>query len=179
MQITHAPTSLRQKYCTGFTLIELMVILIIVAIVGGAGLPAMYRMTANNRITTQTNELLADINFARSEAIKQGKRIAILCQGATCQDPQPSWNGGWAVFEDVNGNGQLDIDQNEPVFRVHDAINNSIQIRFNNNNIIIYGANGRIAGGTAGSFTLRDNDNNGRNIIISPAGRARTETVNY
>ncbi len=165
-----------RRHSMGLTLIELMIVLIIVAIVGGAGISSMYRMTVNNKITTQTNELIADINFTRSEAIKQGKRIAMLCQGAACQDADPSWNGGWVIFEDINGNGILDIDQNESVLREHDAIDNNIQINFNNDDIIIYNANGRIAG-TAGTFTLRDLNGNGRNVTVSPAGRAKTETV--
>lgn len=59
----------------GFTLIELMVGLIIAAVLLAIGVPSFTNLIVSNRLTTQTNEIIATINFARSEAVKRNRTV--------------------------------------------------------------------------------------------------------
>jgi len=61
----------------GFTLIELMIVLIIAGIAMSAAIPSFQGMVVRNRITTQTNEFLLTLNLARSEALRVGGIVTI------------------------------------------------------------------------------------------------------
>jgi len=55
----------------GFSLVELMVTLTIGAVVLAIGVPALGDMYRNNAVRSKANEVLALLQFCRSEAIKQ------------------------------------------------------------------------------------------------------------
>ena len=78
-------TSMRCKIVNslGFTLVELMVTVVIVAIVLGLAAPSFQDMLRQNRAVSLVNELAASINLARSEAIKRGTRVTV-CKSAKC-----------------------------------------------------------------------------------------------
>lgn len=159
----------------GFTLVELMVVLAIAAIVAIVGIPSMYSMIANNRLATQSNELVASINLARSEAIKRGQTV-VLCKsnddGTAC-DNAATWDKGWLIFEDTNRNNILDGEQ---IIRANSGIPNSITVNYVGGNTIIYNAAGRIIS-PAASFSLSDSEGKVKthNITIELTGRAKTE----
>ncbi|WP_103918988.1 pilus assembly FimT family protein [Candidatus Venteria ishoeyi] len=54
---------------SGFSLLELMVVLAIVSILVTTGLPQLSDFVKNSRLTTQTNNFVATLNMARTEAI--------------------------------------------------------------------------------------------------------------
>lgn len=91
----------------GFTLIELMVVIAIVAIVSLVALPNFQQLIRSNRVATQTNEMVASLSLARTEAIRRnvsplGNRDVVLCpstDGLTCSG---GWNQGWIVAQRVD-----------------------------------------------------------------------------
>jgi type IV fimbrial biogenesis protein FimT len=89
------------KSNSGFTLIELAVVLAIAAILAALAIPNFNSLIQNSRLTTQANELAGTFSYARSEAVKRGGNITvcasanqIVCSGAT------AWAGGWIAFSD-------------------------------------------------------------------------------
>ncbi|HEY1898544.1 MAG TPA: GspH/FimT family pseudopilin [Steroidobacteraceae bacterium] len=89
---------------TGVSLLELMVVLTIVAILLGVGTSSYKSITASYRISSEINGLLGDMEYARSEAIKQGEN-AVICvstTGTDCTANNVNWNLGWIVFLDPN-----------------------------------------------------------------------------
>lgn len=84
----------------GFTLIELLVTLVVLAIVLAIGVPSLANFIENNRVTSQSNTLLAAVNLARSEAVKRGVAISI-------QGEPGGFADGWCVIA-----GELDGCQN-------------------------------------------------------------------
>ncbi len=105
---------------SGYTLLEMLTVLGIVAILGSIAIPSFKYVTTSNRIATEVNGLLGDMQYARSEAIKEGLSITV-CQstnGTNCTG-SASWHGGWIVFTDSNGNGT--VDAGEKVLRVQNA----------------------------------------------------------
>lgn len=76
----------------GFTLVELMVTVAVLAIVLSLGVPSYRTLIINNRLTTQANALAVSINLARSEAIKRGVLIRVAVS-----DESNHWEKGWRI----------------------------------------------------------------------------------
>lgn len=90
--------------CRGFSLIELMVTVAIVAILVAIGLPSFQSSMRSNRVATGTNELMASFSLARTEAIRSpgGAAICSTQNGNACGG---DWNDGWMVWVDMDGDG--------------------------------------------------------------------------
>ncbi len=98
----------------GFTLIELLVTLSIAAILAAIALPSFDATIQRNRISITASNLQADLAYARSEAVRRGRSVALcpatLGASASCNGGT-DWATGWIVFVDQNGNGALDADE--------------------------------------------------------------------
>jgi len=68
----------------------LMITLAVVAILATIAVPGFWNLIQNNRVTTQTNELVSALNLARSEAIKRGIEVRVTPVGGDFAD-------GWCV----------------------------------------------------------------------------------
>jgi type IV fimbrial biogenesis protein FimT len=100
----------RTAKCSGLTLPELLVTIAIAAIVMAIAVPSFRESFLQNLLSTQINQLVFDLNFARSEAVKRGGPPVALCKstdGATCDATAANWNR-WLVFVDTNGNNLVD-----------------------------------------------------------------------
>jgi type IV fimbrial biogenesis protein FimT len=86
---------------SGFTLIELAVVLAIAAILAAIAIPNFSSLIQNSRLTTQANELAGTFSYARSEAIKRGGNVTVCASTnqATCTGTT-DWAGGWIAFAD-------------------------------------------------------------------------------
>lgn len=71
----------------------------IVAVLLSIAIPSFQYVTITDRIATETNNLVGDMQFARAEAIKEGQTIS-LCASAnqsTCSAAD-TWQTGWLVY---------------------------------------------------------------------------------
>jgi len=83
---------------SGFTLVELMVSLAVLAILLALAVPSFQNATLGARLSGYANDLLASTQLARSEAIKRNAPVT-LCRstdGTTCATTG-SWHVGWIV----------------------------------------------------------------------------------
>lgn len=97
---------------SGFTLLELMVVVVIAGILLAIGVPAMGNFISNSRMTAAANDLMGTLHYARSEAIKRRAPVTI-CTSANPLDADPDCAAsplltGWVVFVDNNQNGERD-----------------------------------------------------------------------
>lgn len=67
----------KKSASAGFTLIELMIVIALIAIVATLAVPSFSRLVESNRLTAATNDLVGIINFARSEAIRYGRTVTV------------------------------------------------------------------------------------------------------
>ena len=92
----------------GFTLIELMIAIALVAILLATAVPALDDFTNDARQTGAINDFIASIHLARNTAITTNSRVT-MCASASGADCEfTSWDSGWIVFGDLNSNGSLD-----------------------------------------------------------------------
>lgn len=80
----------------GFTLIELMVTVALIAILLAVAAPSLSTFQRNAELTSFTNSMLAGINAARGEAMKRGRYAMVIPADGT------NWSSGWRVFVDVD-----------------------------------------------------------------------------
>jgi type IV fimbrial biogenesis protein FimT len=116
---------------SGFTMIELMMTVAIGSIVLMLAVPSFRYVTNSNRIAAEINGLLGDLQFARGEAIKEGKTVtACISNNGTGCTGGTSWKDGWIVFSDPNANAT--VDAGETVLRVQKTFSGSDTFLANN-----------------------------------------------
>ena len=118
----HAMQKLR-----GFTLIEVLVTIAIVAILVRLAAPSFKSMIQSNTMSSNVNSFLADVRYARSEAIKRGGNV-VMCRSDAPEAASPAcgsgstntWVTGWFIFHDLNKSGGWN--SGEPILRVQGPI---------------------------------------------------------
>lgn len=112
-------------YARGLTLIELMAVLVVLTLLLGLGVPGITSFVQNNRMVAQTNDLLVDLNFARSEAIKRRTNV-VICKSSNPADAAPTcsalagWADGRVMFIDANNDKTLNA--GERVLRIREPL---------------------------------------------------------
>lgn len=109
----------------GFTLLELMATITILAILLGIGIPSLTAFIQNSRVTSQANGLVSSFHLARSEAIKRGAQVSVTALpggfeagwcvhlGVGCGDPE---NAGVLRFYPPMARMDVDEDAVEVIF---------------------------------------------------------------
>ncbi len=73
----------------GFTLVELMITLAVLAIAVAIGLPSFREFGVRMNVTETTNEIVRALNVARTEAVRRGVNVVVV--------PNGTWTQGWIV----------------------------------------------------------------------------------
>lgn len=102
---------------TGFTAVELMAVVSIVAVLTALAAPSFTPLIESWRVRETTEQLQATLQYARSEAIKRGGQIAVQKLSSNtkgCSNKQ-EWDCGWLVCNDINNDGACNA--SEPVLQ--------------------------------------------------------------
>jgi type IV fimbrial biogenesis protein FimT len=95
---------------SGFTMVEMIMTVAVGAILLTVGIPSFRYITNSNRIAAEINGLLGDLQFARSEAIKEGVSVSacISTNGTACTGGA-NWQNGWIVISSAINTGVLRV----------------------------------------------------------------------
>lgn len=134
----------------GFTIIEAMVTIAILAIVTAIAVPGMTAFLASNRLSSSANETLGAMMLARSEALRTARQV-VVCKSSDSSSCSAgaSWADGWIVFVDEDASGARN--GSEAVLRAGGAAKGvSASGEAGVENAVIYTARGSltIAGGS-------------------------------
>lgn len=187
-QAKYIPT---KRFQRGFTMIELMITVTLVAVLASIAAPSMRAYVLNNRLNSTSQEFLRTLQTARTEATKRQRNV-IVCTSANPQVAVPTCTTsvatGWIMFEDIDGNG--DNSNTTELAEVHTFDSSKMTMKADGNHRISYASTGFANPGGSQSIVICDIrgnvDSNGttsqansvaRGLFISNTGRARITKV--
>jgi len=175
---------------TGFTLVELMVTISILAIMLSIAVPSFSKMIKNNNIYAGTNELVSALILTRSEALKRSNDVTLCTSDdqTTCAgSSELDYGKGWVIFLDCNKDGAIDaagvdcdndgvFDESDQIIKVHGPVNglNVANSKTNNKQFITYTFAGRVGQAFTLSVTPHHETGTVRQVGVSRTGRIRT-----
>jgi type IV fimbrial biogenesis protein FimT len=146
----------------GFSLMETLIVISIVAILMALAIPTFKYVTQSNRSTSEINGLLSNLQLARAEAIKEGQSVSVCptLNGTSCAGATSAWQTGWLVFSDTGVVGT--IDGTDFVVRVQNAFTGNDSLQTDHNvSVITFSREGFAMNlPNAVTFTLHDSTAN-------------------
>jgi type IV fimbrial biogenesis protein FimT len=93
----------------GFSLVEVLTVVALIAVFLALAAPSLQDMIQRTRVKSAMTTFLADLKYARSEAIKTGRSVSVCAtsNGTSCLASN-TWHRGWIVFHDANASGTID-----------------------------------------------------------------------
>lgn len=180
----YIPRTCRPLRHGGFTLIELMVTVAIAAILSMIAAPSLSDFVIRNRSSAASNEFMASVLRARTEAVSRNSCVT-MCVSTTTSSTSPScaattetaWGNGWVVFR----NPACDASVTSPpasddLLLVTRTLNTDYNLT-GPGGLIFFSATGQPRPADVGSFLLRYQAStrpSNRTICLSPLGRTLT-----
>lgn len=144
----------------GFTMVELMVTLVVLAVLLAVAAPGMSTFVSTSRLRATQGELVSALTLARSEATKRGAPVVVE---ALSPVTGREFSAGWRVFVDANDNGVYDT--GEVLIRNYPSVPGSQRF-------------GTVSGVTTAAFTSRGFLKSGAAVDFRLCGQAG-QTAGY
>ena len=176
-----------RKPLSGFTLLELMVVVAIIAILATLVSPSFARLIQSNAMSSNVNTFMADMRYARSESTRRGGGV-VMCRSDAPEAISPvcsttagpdgrGWVSGWIVFLDANNDGVIAAGDllrvQSPIAKMDSIVENGGEA----SSIFRFTATGRLFNASSatslqfgGSAYASDVQ---RILCVNPGGRAR------
>lgn len=166
----------------GFTLLELMIVVVIIAITASIGVPSFRDTIRNHRISTLSNELLASMSQARASAIQQNTTV-VICMSKNPDDTPPDcedtqdWSAGWVVLADSDRDGTFENKLSDVRISYPNII-----VKTNGAGEVQFARTGLPVGFNNATYSICDDRkadtdhlDDMRNLVISASGRAKVK----
>lgn len=158
----------------GFTVIELMMALAVIAILAAAAMPAFGRLIQSGHAQAARSALIASLNTARMSAASKVANVGV-CPSSDQQycDRTTQWQGGWLTFVDLDRNGVRD--DGEDILQAVTAAEGVAILTTAGRARIAYRPDGSSAGSNV-TFTICDRRGPAQAtaIVVNNAGRVRS-----
>ena len=163
----------------GFTIIELMITVLVVAVLAAIAAPSFDNLIKRNRIDSIQSQLSAALAAARTAATTRNANVVVCASNpdqTACVENNGSWSDGWLVFIDNNGDTKLDADEQVlEVFKNSNNFNVSARAGINNEaaNLIAYGTRGFLKAVQPTLLVVCEPDNDAsyaRGLFVTAAG---------
>lgn len=171
------------KKHSGFTLIEVVITLAVIAVLVALTVPSFRGTIQNNRATAQANELVSALNLARGESIKRGAPVTV-CASTNTVSATPTcsgvndWATGWVAFTDNNATGAPSVGT---VLQVWEPLEGNPTLASGGGTatpFVRFAASGRVTPTTMFTLTLPDcTGNQRRQIDVAPMGRVSVNSM--
>ena len=163
----------------GFTLIELMVAISVIAILGMISAPSFTGVMVRTNVRSISVDLGGDIGFARSEAIRLGSPVTICPAadaGGTACATGNDWKQGWIVFRELGATLNGAIDAGEAILRQHGAVpqGDYAVTRSSGTGALTFLGGGATRTGAAYALTISHPQAPSRRLVVSVIGRLTT-----
>jgi type IV fimbrial biogenesis protein FimT len=191
---------MKKLYQTGFTVIELMIVVAMMGILMAVGVPVFNSIILTNEMADTSNELVLSLKRARAEAMTSGRDVVVCSSTNTdaatpaCSGAAGNWGRGWIVFVDQNQDRTFDEANGDRLVwlkKMDDGTSISITpspfgtLTNDFSVAVTFSHTGELKDGTAGGFQICSGDADGyprRDISIMVGGEANlvknTNTAN-
>jgi type IV fimbrial biogenesis protein FimT len=163
----------------GFTLIEVLVVLVLLGVVMLLAAPSFMSFQRNAELTSSANSFMAALSAARAEAMKRQLRTFVIPVTGT------NWASGWRVFVDTDSNvvaGSIAPGTGDTIVSEQGPLSSMVAIT--STTFPVDGSTAYVMFNGNGSMTLVDktfqngsielsNGTESRRIIANPTGRMR------
>lgn len=175
-----------KRRSAGFTLVELMVIIVVIGITFSLALPGFQDMIQRNRMATNVNDMLLAINLGRSEAMRRGGLVTVQSADNGSESDNEFGNG---FCVQVGGPGASEYSDTctynaarcgPPmttgcIIRQFEALGGSATINsVENLDALTFGSMGELSATTTASLDVCDTGVEGRRIRIALIGRSKS-----
>lgn len=162
----------------GFTLFELLIVLLIASITLVIGIPSFSEQIKKSQTKVAMHDLLGAIESARSLAVQTNSRAVLLAN-------QQDWTQGWRLFIDKNNDGELngaEVTNSEKAALEHIKIQANTHVR-NYISFIGTGEGRKIGVANGGAFQVGTIKicpiikGEGYALVLSRGGRTRVKSL--
>ena len=166
----------------GFSLVELIITLTIAGILMAIAVPGIQNFVSSNRLTSQVNELMANISISRSEAIKRAVTtgVCVTASGGSSCVTSGNWANGWLVYYVCpTGDPSGCTAGNNVALKIHEALGGSNTLTAPAD-AIVFSKSGLLSSPSSGTrqFTLTDTKNSASRIVcLAATGRPAMSAV--
>ncbi|WP_043958459.1 GspH/FimT family pseudopilin [Lysobacter sp. A03] len=173
----HHPERNRSRRSAGFTLVELVITVVVLAIIAAIAFPSFTTVQNSSRITSQVNSLVSAVQQARMEAVRLGRPVS-LCRstdGATCAGAG-QWDQ-WLILAPASGGQPAEVLQSS---RAHPSVQITSEVQQ-----VTFGSNGLARGADGGLLattmtvclpTTKPAENQ-RRLAIASGSRVSTTSI--